>query len=74
MTAPRCWRSWSAPGRTPAPKPRRRQLAAAATLLKGPFADEFYRDWAAERRQFWETRTQETLGWLADEALRRWRL
>jgi DNA-binding SARP family transcriptional activator len=55
---------------TGAPDEARRWWAAAAELLQGPFADEFYRDWAGARRQFWETRTREALGWLADDALR----
>ncbi len=44
---------------------------AAADLLNGVFADEFYRDWAGARRQFWETSTREVLTWLADDALER---
>ena len=48
----------------------RRLLTAAAELLKGPFAEEFYRDWAGARRQFWETQSKEVLSWLADDALR----
>jgi two-component SAPR family response regulator len=52
------------------PDEARRWWTAAAELLAGPFAEEFYRDWAGARRQFWETRTREVLGWLADDALR----
>jgi DNA-binding SARP family transcriptional activator len=48
----------------------RRNFTAAAALLKGPFAEEFYRDWAGARRQFWQTRTREVLMWLADDATR----
>ena len=48
----------------------RRAFTAAAALLKGPFAEEFYRDWAGARRQFWQTRTREVLMWLADDATR----
>lgn len=55
---------------TGVPDEARRWWTGAADLLQGPFADEFYRDWAGARRQFWETRTREVLGWLADDALR----
>ncbi len=48
----------------------RRAFTAAAALLKGAFAEEFYRDWAGARRQFWQTRTREVLMWLADDATR----
>jgi DNA-binding SARP family transcriptional activator len=48
----------------------RRGWTAAADLLQGPFAEEFYRDWAGARRQFWETQTREVFSWLADDALR----
>ena len=51
------------------PAVARRWWAAAADLLKGPFAEEFYRDWAGARRQFWETRTREALTWLIEDAL-----
>jgi len=55
-------------GADAAARPRWR---AAADLLQGPFAEEFYRDWAGARRQFWEAQTREALVWLADEALAR---
>jgi DNA-binding SARP family transcriptional activator len=53
------------------PATARRWWTAAADLLKGTFADEFYRDWAGARRQFWETATREVLTWLAEDALER---
>jgi ATP/maltotriose-dependent transcriptional regulator MalT/DNA-binding SARP family transcriptional activator len=49
----------------------RRWQLAAADLLNGTFAEEFYRDWAGARRQFWETRTREVLTWLVEDALER---
>jgi DNA-binding SARP family transcriptional activator len=56
---------------TPDPAVARPWWTAAADLLKGPFAEEFYRDWAGARRQFWETATREVLTWLAEDALER---
>jgi ATP/maltotriose-dependent transcriptional regulator MalT/DNA-binding SARP family transcriptional activator len=49
----------------------RRWWLAAADLLNGTFVEEFYRDWAGARRQFWETRTREALTWLVEDALER---
>ena len=45
--------------------------AAAATLLRGPFVEEFYHDWAEERRRFWAARSRETFSWLLDDAQQR---
>ena len=44
---------------------------AAAALLRGLFADEFYHDWAEERRRFWAARTREVANWLLDDAQQR---
>ncbi|MDQ2807165.1 MAG: hypothetical protein M3Z04_09700 [Chloroflexota bacterium] len=45
--------------------------SAAAALLRGPFAEEFYHDWAEERRRFWAARSRETFSWLLDDAQQR---
>ncbi len=45
--------------------------AAAAALLRGAFAEEFYHDWAEERRRFWAARTHAAYNWLLDDAQQR---
>ncbi len=45
--------------------------SAAAALLRGPFAEEFYHDWAEERRRFWAARSREVANWLLDDAQQR---
>jgi len=44
---------------------------AAATLLRHPFTEEWYHDWAAERRTLWIARTHEVYIWLLADAQQR---